>query len=146
MKQLLLFSVLGMGLIPATDSLTVENKFSSPASIAVPAAAKSISFGSQQAGNEKMPANVFRAQDFCYIELKDFEWKVEFDLVSATVYFSGANFSRVEKGVITSKSLQPVKKYMDRCVPGTMVIFDNVKVLGPDKTVRGIRGLSLVLH
>jgi hypothetical protein len=136
-----------MGVLPAMDgTLPVANKAKPGISSPAYAKSKHISFGPGQAGNEKMLATVFRAQDFCYIELKDFEWEVEFNLVSATVYFSGANFSRVEKGVINSKSLRPIKKYMDRCVPGTMVIFDNVQVIGPDKTVRSIRGMSLVLH
>lgn len=36
--------------------------------------------------------------------------------------------------------------YMDRCAPGTMIIFDNVKVIGPDKEVRPIAGISYMLH
>lgn len=96
--------------------------------------------------NEKMLAVIFRSQEFCRIELKDFEWQVEFNIVSATVYFSGTNFKNVEKGTITSKSLKPVRKFMDRCVPGSMVIFDNVKVMGPDKMIRSIAGTSYLLH
>ncbi len=93
-----------------------------------------------------MLAVVFKAQDFGRTELKGFEWEVEFNIVSATVYFSGTNFKNVEKGIITSKSLKPIRKYMDRCAPGSMVVFDNVKVIGPDKRVRSIPGLCLMLH
>lgn len=97
-------------------------------------------------GNEKMLAVIFRNQEFCRAELKDFAFDVSFDVVSATVYFSGTNFKNVEKGIITSKSLKPIRSLMARCAPGSMVIFDNVKVIGPDKLVRPIQGLSIMLH
>ncbi len=100
----------------------------------------------QEPGNEKMMAVAFRAQSFCRAELKDFEFDATFTVVSATVYFSGANFRSTEKGSISSNSLKPIKHLMDRCVPGSIVIFDNVKVIGPDKQIRPIAGLSLLLH
>jgi hypothetical protein len=56
------------------------------------------------------------------------------------------NFRNAEKGFITSNSLKPIKNLMDRCVPGTIVIFDNVKVIGPDNEVRTIQGTSFYLH
>jgi len=100
----------------------------------------------QEPGNEKMTAVVFRLQNFCRAELKDFEFDAIFTVYSATVYFSGANFKNIEKGSISSNSLKPIRHLMDRCVPGSIVIFDNVKVIGPDKTIRPIAGLSLMLH
>jgi len=57
-----------------------------------------LSITSQEPGNEKMLAVVFKAQDFGRTELKDFEWEVKFNIVSATVYFSGTNFKNIEKG------------------------------------------------
>ena len=97
-------------------------------------------------GTEKMSAVEFRHQEVCYTELKDFEFDVHFDVVSATVYFSGANFRNTEQGTITSSSLKPLSKLMDRCVPGSIVIFDNVKVKGPDNLVRPIKGLTIMLR
>jgi hypothetical protein len=35
---------------------------------------------------------------------------------------------------------------MEKCVPGTSVIFDEVKVVGPDNAIRTIPGVSLVLN
>jgi hypothetical protein len=96
--------------------------------------------------NEKMLAVVFKAQDACRAELKDFEFDVQFTVVSATVYFSGPGFRNVETGFIKSNSLQPIRKMMDRCLPGTLVVFDNVKVVGPDKEIRPIQGNSYLLH
>lgn len=95
---------------------------------------------------EKMLAVVFRSQEFCRAELKDFVFDVQFNIVSATVYFSGTNFKNVETGYITSNSLKPIRSLMARCAPGSMVIFDNVKAIGPDKLVRPIQGNSYVLR
>lgn len=98
-------------------------------------------------GSSKMPASVFRAQKFCRAEtVEDFPYDAPFSIVSATVYFSGTNFRYVEKGTITSGSLEPVEALKSRCVPGSIVIFDDVKVVGPDKLVRPIAGLTLMLH
>ncbi|MBK8495296.1 MAG: hypothetical protein IPL50_09890 [Chitinophagaceae bacterium] len=89
---------------------------------------------------------MFSGQDFCRAEVKDFEWEVPFRIVSATIYFSGTNFKNVETGYISSSSLKPIKNLMDRCAPGTMVVFDNVKVKGPDEQVRSVPGPSFRLH
>lgn len=94
-----------------------------------------------------MRSIVFKSQEYCRAEMpKDFEFDVQFKVVSAKVYFSGANFRGVETGTITSNKLAPVKHLMDRCIPGSMVVFDDVKVMGPDKKVRTIPGLSLLLY
>jgi len=94
----------------------------------------------------KMRSIVFKSQEYCRAELPDFEFNVQFKVVSATVYFSGTNFRGVEKGSITSNRLKPIKDLMDRCAPGSMVVFDDVKVMGPDKMLRTIPGLSLLLY
>jgi hypothetical protein len=148
MKQAILFSLLAMGILPANSQLT-----SFTSNITVPDRvtftddnSEGFNICSQPSPeNEKMLAVIFRAQDFCRAELKDFEFDVQFNIVSATVYFSGTNFKNVETGFINSKSLKPIRKLMDRCAPGTMVVFDNVKVLGPDKLVRPIQGTSYML-
>ncbi len=147
MKHVLLCTVLSIGLLPVNSQFAnVENYKNFPGHfIADNGKAEGLLISSQQP-NEKMLATVFRAQEFCRIELKDFEWEVEFNLVSATVYFSGTNFKSPEKGVITSKSLKPLKKFMERCAPGTVVIFDNVVVLDPNKEKRPIAGVSYMLH
>jgi hypothetical protein len=96
------------------------------------------------------PGNIrsidFKSQDFCRVELKDFEFDIRFTVVSATVYFSGKNFPTVEKGFIVSNSLKPIKKMMDRCQPGSVVVFDDIKVKGPDNEVRSIEGVTYQLY
>ena len=103
-----------------------------------------VNIGTQE--KTKMPAAVFKAQDYCRIEMKDFDFDVQFKVVSATVYFTGTNFKNVEKGSINSTSLKPIKDQMQRCAPGSIVIFDEVKVLGPDNAIRPINGISLLLY
>ena len=149
MKHVIFASLLILGIVPVNSQLAlVENNKSNPA-------APSFSNDDKQGfnicfqpspENEKMQAVVFRKQDFCRAELKDFDFDARFDIVSATVYFSGTNFKNVETGFITSNSLKPIRSLMDRCAPGSMVIFDNVKVVGPDKQVRTIQGTSYLLH
>ena len=107
---------------------------------------KHLNILSQSPENEKMLAVIFRRQDVCRAELKDFEFDVKYNVVSATVYFSGTNFRGVETGFINSNSLKPISNLMARCSPGTMIIFDNVKVIGPDKLIRPIQGASYLLH
>ena len=149
MKHVLIFSLSGILMLPLSSQFTnVENSFNSPGYFSfVDKKTEGFNISAQPGGgNEKMLAVVFRNQEFCRAELKDFEFDAPFNVVSATVYFSGTNFKNVEKGTITSNSLKPIRSLMTRCAPGSMVIFDNVKVVGPDKLVRPIQGLSILLH
>jgi hypothetical protein len=105
-----------------------------------------ISFQAQsQTYSAKIPAAVFKAQEYCRAEVERFEFNAPFSIVSAVVYFSGANFQNTQKAVINGSSLKSIKHLMDRCGPGSIVIFDEVKVIGPDKLLRTITGLSLML-
>ena len=70
---------------------------------------------------------------------------LKFTIVSATVYFSGANFPNVATTAITGNSLGSLNTFISRCGPGSVVTFDNVKVQGPDG-VRGIDGKSIALY
>lgn len=144
MKHVLLFSFLSMGLLSVNSSSPGKIKNNVPESNCL-----SISSNDQSQpdpDSEKMLAIIFRNQNACRVELKDFVFDVEFKVVSATVYFSGTNFKNVETGYITSKDLKPIKNLMARCAPGTMVVFDNVKVIGPDELVRTIQGTSYLLR
>jgi hypothetical protein len=96
-------------------------------------------------GKIRMPAVAFKAQDFCRAELEAFDFDTKYNIVSATVYFSGANFTSVQTAAITSNSLAPIKALMQRCGPGSVISFDNVKVSGPDGS-RTIDGKSIALY
>lgn len=143
-----LFLTLSISILPLTSFTNITKDSPTLASIEIATCStKTNTLNLQpEPSSHKITAVAFRAQDFCRIELKDFEFDVNFELVSATVYFSGANFRTVETGTINSKNLKPIKKYMDRCVPGSIVIFDNVKVIGPDNMLRTIASATYMLH
>ena len=88
---------------------------------------------------------VFKNQSFARAELDGFDFDARFTVVSATIYFSGANFPSTQEGHISGGSLSAVQGMLTKCIPGTSVTFDNVKVQGPDGVVRGIPGPGFIL-
>jgi gliding motility-associated protein GldM len=89
---------------------------------------------------------VFKNQNFARADLENFDFDAHFNIVSATIYFSGANFANVQSAEIHGGSLDGVKAQLQRCIPGTSVTFDNVKVQGPDGVVRSIPGPGFILN
>ncbi len=96
-------------------------------------------------GKIRMTSVAFKAQDFCRAELENFDFDTKYSVVSATVYFSGANFSNVQTAALTGNNLAAIKALMARCGPGSVISFDNVKVTGPDGQ-RTIDGKSIALY
>ncbi|HMI78636.1 MAG TPA: GldM family protein, partial [Ferruginibacter sp.] len=96
-------------------------------------------------GKIRMTSVAFKGQDYCRAELEAFDFDTKYSIVSATVYFSGANFPNVQISAINSNSLAPIKAFMARCGPGSVISFDNVKVSGPDGQ-RTIDGKSIALY
>lgn len=89
---------------------------------------------------------VFKNQSFVRADLENFDFEARFSVISATVYFAGANFPSVQTVSLSGGNLGALSAQLSRCVPGTSVIFDNVKVQGPDGKVRTIQnapGFSL---
>ncbi|MEO8961698.1 MAG: gliding motility protein GldM [Ginsengibacter sp.] len=89
---------------------------------------------------------VFKNQNFARADLENFDFDAHFNIVSATIYFSGANFANVQSAEIRSGNLDPVKPQLQKCIPGTSVTFDNVKVQGPDGVIRNIPGPGFILN
>jgi uncharacterized protein YjbI with pentapeptide repeats len=89
---------------------------------------------------------VFKNQQFCRADLENFDFDARFNVVSATVYFSGANFPNVKEANLTGGNLASISGDLARCIPGTSVTFDNVRVQGPDGTVRTIPGPGFILY
>lgn len=97
-------------------------------------------------GKARMPSVDFKSQQFCRADMgPDFIYDVRYSVVSATVYFAGANFANVVTASITGNNLGPLNTYMQRCGPGSVVSFDNIKVSGPDG-VRIIEPKSFALY
>ncbi|MEO7524410.1 MAG: GldM family protein [Ferruginibacter sp.] len=97
-------------------------------------------------GFKRMSSLEFKSQRFCRADVEDFDFDARFSIIGAKVYFSGTNFRDVTVVTITSSSLKPLESFMSRCGPGSFVVFDEVKVVGPDKAVRIIPGVSLELY
>lgn len=96
-------------------------------------------------GKVRMPSVEFKNQQFCRAELENFDFDLKYNVVGATVYFSGAGFTNVVTTSINSNSLAGLSQYISRCTPGSVITFDNVKVSGPDGT-RTIEGKSIALY
>lgn len=96
-------------------------------------------------GKPRMTSVEFKNQTACRADMgPDFIYDVKYAVVSATVYFAGTGFPNVVTTTITGNNLQGLAQYMTRCVPGTSITFDNVKVQGPDG-VRVIEGKTFSL-
>ncbi|UEG49200.1 hypothetical protein LK994_11215 [Ferruginibacter lapsinanis] len=149
MKTLLLFSVVSFCTVQADSQLAYVEKpesvnyFSSTTNNPEEDPDRVLQLGTD---GGRMSAVVFKNQEYCRAELERFDFDAHFSVVGATVYFSGANFKNLEKGTITSSSLKPIKELMLRCVPGSIVVFDDVKVIGPDKKLRTIPGATYILY
>ena len=97
-------------------------------------------------GGTRMTSQSFKNQQYCRAELENFDFAASFSVVSATVYFSGANFSNVQTVQLTGNNLSSLQSLMQRVGPGTSVTFDQVKVKGPDGKDRSIQGVGIVLY
>lgn len=93
-----------------------------------------------------MAAVEFKNQKYCRVELPDFEFDIKFKVLSAVVYFSGANFPSIQTGKINSNDLSSISQLMKQCTAGTNVVFDKIKVAGPDNEIREIAGVSYLLY
>jgi gliding motility-associated protein GldM len=96
-------------------------------------------------GGTRMATVAFKNQQFCRAELENFDFDVKYNVVSATVYFSGAGFPNVVQASLNSNNLSSLASYMQRCQPGSAITFDNVKVQGPDGS-RSIQGVGIILY
>lgn len=97
-------------------------------------------------GGGTMQAVVFRGQQFVRADLENFDFEARFNVTGATIYFNNPGDRNVKKVTLSSGSLGPAGDYMKTLVPGSTVIFDNIRVVGPDGVTRTIQnppGFSL---
>jgi hypothetical protein len=87
----------------------------------------------------------FKNQQFARADLEYFDFEYRYSIISATIYFSGANFPSVQTAAISGGSLAGISAQLARCIPGTAVTFDNVKVQGPGGPVLSIPGPGFIL-
>jgi gliding motility-associated protein GldM len=89
---------------------------------------------------------VFKSQRFARAELKDFIYDYRYNIVSAKVYFTGAGFPSVQQANIRGGNLAELESTLSRCMPGTSVIFDEVRVQGPGGPVKSIPAVGFQLY
>ncbi len=97
-------------------------------------------------GGGRVQSVVFKNQTFARADLENFDFEYHYSVVSATVYFSGANFPSVATATISGGNLSSIAAQMQRCIPGTSITFDNVKVQGPGGPVMSIQGPGFILY
>ncbi|MEP6596170.1 MAG: gliding motility protein GldM [Ginsengibacter sp.] len=88
----------------------------------------------------------FKNQQFARADLENFDFEYRYSIVGATIYFSGANFPSVQTATISGGNLAGISAQLARCIPGTAVTFDNVKVQGPGGPVLSIPGPGFILY
>ena len=97
----------------------------------------------------RIPANVFKAQQGIRADLKDFVFEgVRYEVTSYTFYATGAGFQEspgVKPG-IRGFSFEPVQDLINRCRPGTTVVLDEIKAVGPDGTTRKLPTIAFNLY
>jgi gliding motility-associated protein GldM len=96
-------------------------------------------------GGGKMQTVVFQNQPFVRADLKDFDFEASYRVVGATIYFNIPGVRNNPPVTISSGSLSGIAQ-MKQLVPGSSVIFDNIKVVGPDgqtRTIQNPPGFSL---
>jgi len=96
-------------------------------------------------GKARMPSVEFKSQQFCRADLENFDFDCRFNVVSATVYFSGVNFPDIQEAQLEGNSFSALDSYIRKCGPGSNITFDNIKVQGPDG-VRTIDSKAIALY
>ncbi len=94
----------------------------------------------------RMQAVVFRSQQFVRADLENFDFEAKFSVTGGTVYFMNPGDRNVKQISLTSGSLGAAGDYMKTLAPGSTVIFDNIRVVGPDgqpRTIQNPPGFSL---
>ena len=65
-------------------------------------------------GGGRIQSVVFKNQNFARADLENFDFDAHFNIVSATLYFSGANFPNVQSAEIHGGSLESIKSFLQR--------------------------------
>jgi gliding motility-associated protein GldM len=97
----------------------------------------------------RMPANVFKAQQGVRADLKDFVFEgVNFTVTGYTLYVTGAGFNDAPgiRPDVKGNSFAPVEDLINRCRPGTTVVIDEIKAVGPGGNTRKLQPLVFNLY
>jgi hypothetical protein len=99
----------------------------------------------------RIAANFFKAQKSLYADLENFVFEgVEFEVVGYTFYATDSaafkEFPAVRVVTNAGGSFEPIKELIAKCSPGTIVVFDEIKVIGSDKLTRKIPTIAFNLY
>jgi len=102
--------------------------------------------GSSEGGRE--PANKIKAQQGVRAELKDFVFEgVEFNVVSFTLIANGGSFTNLQFAPNTGAVFNAdCKRILDKCTPGTSLIIDEIKAVGPGGDTRKLPPIVFNLY
>lgn len=101
-----------------------------------------------QSNGGRIPANVFKAQQGIRADLKDFVFEgVTFTVTGYTMVCVGAGFENagVAPGV-QGNSFGPVQNLLQKCRPGTTVVIDEIKAVGPGGNTRKLQAMAFNLY
>jgi gliding motility-associated protein GldM len=87
--------------------------------------------GGQKRG--PMGASTFRVMGGVTVKLEDSEFNYPFTVVSYTIGFSGKGFPDYQQMQISGAQWSAAASLVAKCVAGSVVYIDNIKVHGPDK-------------
>ena len=147
MKLLLFFASSAISIFPLNTAPVRAGRTTAGGTRAVVVPAKNnntLSF-KDQSMIIKMPVALFKNQQFCSANVAKTTSETGSSIIGATVYFYGKGFHAVAKGVLRGSSLQPVNELMKLCKAGTIVSFDDIKIMGQDKQILNIADVSYLL-
>ncbi|MBX9781817.1 MAG: gliding motility protein GldM [Chitinophagaceae bacterium] len=102
-----------------------------------------------QSNGGRIPASVFKAQQGIRADLKDFVFEgVTFTVTGYTMVCVGAGFPEgagVQPGV-QGNSFGPVQNLLQKCRPGTTVVIDEIKAVGPGGNTRKLQAMAFNLY
>jgi N-acetylmuramoyl-L-alanine amidase len=70
---------------------------------------------------------------------------VNYRIKDAQLYFSGKGFDNVVMVQLVSGDLNPAKPYLDKCMPGSAITFDNVRIISEDSHIKKAEGFGLLV-
>jgi gliding motility-associated protein GldM len=96
----------------------------------------------------RMRAAEFRVNGGLRAVLENFDFLsgVQFQVTSFTVYAVGGDFPTMQQGQSSSYSFAQVQNIISKCKPGTIVSFEDIHAIGPDKRTRKLRGVTFELY
>jgi hypothetical protein len=69
----------------------------------------------------------------------------KYRIKDAQLYFSGKGFDNVVMVQLVSGDLDPVKPYFEKCIPGSAITFDNVRIVSEDNHIKIAEGYGLLV-